>query len=119
MGQIVFTSNVDHVASLTPEVVETVLQSLRSRKLWPWQRRGVVFRTPNHARSWVIGYVRTEADELEEDFVDGDKYYTIHILTYGDAEIRFVFRLRTRGLEGWTEYGIRVSRVGEDFACWE
>lgn len=107
------------LSSLTPTAIEAALQGLRSRRLWPWQRCGVVFRTINHVKTWVLGYAMTEADELDHGFISHEKYYTIHILTYDDKEVRFVFRLRTHGLEGWTEYGIGVSRVGDDFACWE
>jgi hypothetical protein len=100
-------------------MIEAALQPLRSHKLWPWQRCGIVVRTINHTKSWIASYITTESNELDHGFVDDNRYYTIHILTYGNAEIRFVFRLRTHGLEGWTEYGIGVVRVGEYFACQE
>jgi hypothetical protein len=105
--------------SLTQEVTVGALQGLKPRRLWPWQRCGVVIRTFNHAKAWISTYLATESVDLDEQFVDEHRYYTMHLLIYGNEEVRFVFRLHTRGLEGWTEYGIGVAKVGEDFACWE
>jgi hypothetical protein len=66
----------------------------------------------------MINYFVTEADELDDEFVNESKYYTAHILKY-EEELQLVFRIRTAGLDGWTEYGIAVWKVNEDFACRE
>jgi hypothetical protein len=118
MRRTVSNTTIANPEALTPEMVRQALQSLRPIRLWPWQRCHVVIRTENHAKSWIMNYIKTESEELDTEFIDVAKYYTMHLLTYTE-EVQLVFRLRTAGLEGWTEYGISASRIGEDFACWE
>lgn len=117
--RIVFERDVADIAELSDRFLEEHLSSLQPVHLWPWQKCGLVFRTRRHTKSWVVNYLSTEKAELDDEFVSATKYYTIHVLSYPQRELKFVFRLRTVGHPGYTQYGIAIVRIGEDFGCRE
>ena len=112
------TIDLANPTSLSDDDIVKHLSDLTPRRFRFWQRCGLVFRTPRHVVSWMGNYLRTEASELDEEFVTDSTYYTMHLLKYDD-ELQAVFRLRSAGRAGFTEYGIAAWRVGDDFACRE
>lgn len=82
-------------------------------------RRSCVLRTERHAISWARNYVSTESAALSEEFVSDVKSYQAVVMIYEDVEVKFVFRLMTKGLDGFTEYGIGIKRSGVYYACVE
>lgn len=107
-------------ADLLGEDFRQLVLSLKETKL-PWIRRNhYVMRTLAHALSWARGYVETEAKELDSEFVSDTKGYHIVMIRPADASfLSIVFRLTTQGLEGWTQYGIKLRKTNSFYACEE
>jgi hypothetical protein len=111
--------DITDVGELSDDLIENTLNELCDSRLWPWERQGLVLRTFRHTKSRIINYVRIEAEELNDEFVNNEHCYTIHLLNYGNKEVKFAFRLYTIGQEGYTQYGISIVRIGEYFGCRE
>lgn len=107
-------------AELTHERVRTLFLDLRETRLSWLAKQNYVFRSLSHATTWAHGFVLTEANELDAEFVSSSKAYRVVVIS--DPEKKFakiVFRLTTTGLDGWTQYGITVRKVGGYYACEE
>lgn len=105
---------------LLGEDFRQLVLSLKETKL-PWFRRNrYVMRTLAHTLSWARGYVETEAKELDSEFVSDTKGYHIVVILPADASfLSIVFRLTTQGLDGWTQYGIKLRKANGFYACEE
>lgn len=63
---------------------------------------------------WAVAFVDAEAEELR-DFVSKDKRYDVYLLRNLDEKmLEIVIRLSTLNLDGYTQYGIKIIRCGED-----
>ena len=50
---------------------------------------------------------------------DTKGYHIVVILPADASFLSIVFRLTTQGLEGWTQYGIKLRKTNDFYACEE
>lgn len=105
--------------AITSEDIDSHLQVLTDAGLSWWSRNKFTMRTRRHAVAWAKTYVITEAEELDAEFVSRTKGYRVVMIVDNTHSFKLVFRLTTKGLDGWTEYGVEVKRVGSYYACKE
>lgn len=112
------TINLLGPTSLSNELITDLLDGIKTTMLSSLESEKYVIRSRRHTIAWMISYFVTEIAELNDEFVADKKAFSTHLLRY-DNEIRLVFRLRSLGIPGWTEYGISVLKIGDVFACEE
>ena len=106
--------------ALDKKLVGTLLDKLIEPTNKNSQTRQPVYRDRRHAIAWFICYIETEIERLEDEFVNGMKYFDYELRREIENKwLKFSFRLRTHGLDGFTEYSIEINKEGSYFACFE
>lgn len=103
---------------------QTILDFIKdvgaSTKKWKLPINYVV-REFNHLEGWIEAFLRVEKRDLDQRFRKMGKGYEAWVL--GDrllSEIDIIVRLKTVGLDGYTEYRISIVKVSDDeFLCVE
>jgi|GEM_PF-5428415 len=115
-----FAEHALQAGDVTRAFVEEEIRQLVPTRVSRWRQRRYTVRSLRHAAAWAAGYVLTESEDLEAEFASASKGY--HVVMLSEAEgnsLQFVFRLTTRDLDGWTQYGIELIWDGRYVWCRE
>jgi hypothetical protein len=109
--------------NIATELVESELDRLADSGeagwLASWRNEVGVLRTRRLTVAWIKTYIAATCEELESFIENPEKSYEVYKENHGNDLLKFSFRLKTSGLDGYTQFGISVRRRGEYFDCIE
>lgn len=113
-GEIIFFSDNDFPDS---ETIILWIESLEGFQGNIFRPTNYVERCERHVKSWIVSFLSTEKDILDEDFSkDLGRSYEVEVRRGKmKSSLTFTIRLRTIGVDGSTSYGVVITKYINEY----